>query len=124
MDTARGLVVAAHASEAFAAQWQNLQKGARLTLGHVAREGFAFAAAVAIETLAGKRIWLVCGDVRMQEQVQSELHVWGVLALFFPRLAQHPKSLGEGEEPELADVAVERVKESSASERHTPVGEV
>src|SRR3982751_2632272 len=87
-DTAPGLVAAAHASESFTGRWSELRKSAPITLGHVAREAFPFAAALAIRALPGKRVWLVCADVRMQEQVHGELQVWGVSALFFPRLAQ------------------------------------
>lgn len=105
-DTARGLVMAAHGSEAFARQWSHLHKGAPLVLGHVAREAFPFAAALAVEALAETRVWLICADARMQEQVHGELHVWGVPALFFPRLAQADAKEGALPDP---DTQAERV---------------
>lgn len=87
-DTAQELVVAAYASEPFSKRWSALGKGQPVALEHVAREAFPFAAALSTRAIPEKRIWLVCADARTQEQVHGELHVWGVPALFFPRIAQ------------------------------------
>src|SRR5436190_24351529 len=85
--TGSGLVMAAHAAASFSKRWACLRKGEPVALDHVAREAFPFAAALAVKALPKKRVWLVCADARMQEQVHGELQVWGVAALFFPRLA-------------------------------------
>jgi transcription-repair coupling factor (superfamily II helicase) len=87
-DTPRALVMAAHVSAPFEKRWSALARNEPVTLDHVAREAFSFAAALAIHALPTKRLWIVCADARMQEQVHGEFHVWGVPALFFPRLAQ------------------------------------
>src|SRR5207244_1492589 len=87
-DTAQGLVMAAHAAASFAKRWKALRKGKSITLDHIAREAFAFSAALAVQALPDRRVWLICADARTQERVHGELHVWGVHALFFPRLGQ------------------------------------
>ncbi|OAI55634.1 transcription-repair coupling factor [Verrucomicrobiaceae bacterium SCGC AG-212-N21] len=86
--TAAELVKAALASAPFKKRLKAWAQNDRVTLDHVARDSFSFAAALACQSQPGKRLWLICADARMQEQVHAELQVWGVPALFFPRLAQ------------------------------------
>lgn len=89
--TGTSLVEAVHAAKPFAKKLKPPRKGATTTaaviLDHIAREAFAFASALAMRPFAKKRLWLVCPDARIQEQIHAELHIWGVPSLFFPREA-------------------------------------
>ena len=85
------------------------ESGAPIVLEHVCPEGRAFALAVVIHLLreceiAEAGIWIVCGDVRAQEQIQAELAVWHCPALLLPRLAH----AGEEAIPD-PDVIAERI---------------
>ncbi|MFZ4766198.1 MAG: transcription-repair coupling factor, partial [Roseimicrobium sp.] len=84
----RELVKRVHDTKAFKTTLRQLSERAPIVLDHLAREAFPFAAAVAVQALAKRRIWLVCHDPRLQEVVHGELHLWGVAALFFPRMAK------------------------------------
>lgn len=77
-----------------------------VVLDHITPEARAFATAVVLahvaETLPGRRLWVLCPDVRTQDQIHSELLVWQSPALYFPRqIAQaidvlpDPESLAE-----------------------------
>ena len=61
-----------------------------MVLDHVCREALPFAAALMVRQMElrqpGRRIWLLCDDVRIQDQVHAELAVWHCAALYFPRL--------------------------------------
>ena len=61
-----------------------------MVLDHVTPEALPFAAALVAEALAGatkkRRLWLLCGDVKQQDHVHTELAVWGFEALYLPRL--------------------------------------
>ena len=103
--TGAGLVEAALRSEAFAKALRKLEQGPPVVLDHIAREAFAFASAVAARAIEGRRLWLVCADARMQEQIHAELHLWGVPALFFPRLP-HADAKGALNDP---DTQAERI---------------
>ncbi len=88
---ALGLVDAVLGSPTFAKRFAKLGKGAsEMVLDHVCREALPFAAALMVRQMElrqpGRRIWLLCDDVRIQDQVHAELAVWHCAALYFPRL--------------------------------------
>ncbi|WP_245846427.1 transcription-repair coupling factor [Prosthecobacter debontii] len=66
-----------------------LGSGQEMVLDHVTPEARAFALALVLahlaETQPGKRMWVLCPDVRTQDQLHSELLVWQCPTLYFPR---------------------------------------
>ncbi|MEY4483795.1 MAG: transcription-repair coupling factor, partial [Verrucomicrobiota bacterium] len=80
------LVERVHVVSAFVKQWKKLKQGRSVVLDHVAPEAWPFALALAAQTLRDKRIWLICSDARVQEQVHGELPIWGVPSICFPRM--------------------------------------
>lgn len=93
-DSVSSLVERVHAVPVFSKQWKKLQQGKPVVLDHIAPEAWPFAVALAIRTLGEKRIWLICKDARVQEQVLGELPIWGVPALCFPRM--HAATVASG----------------------------
>ena len=73
-----------------AAEFQRKLKQTRLVLDHVTPQAFGFAAALMVrhaeKTLPGRRVWILCADVKMQDHVHAELGVWQCPALYLPRL--------------------------------------
>ncbi len=59
-----------------------------LLLEHVAGQAVPFAVALVAAARAGRRLWVLCGEVKQQDLVHAELVVWGVEALYLPRLSQ------------------------------------
>jgi transcription-repair coupling factor (superfamily II helicase) len=61
-----------------------------IVLDHVTPQAFGFAAALMVrhaeKTMAGRRVWILCADVKTQDHVHAELGVWQCPALYFPRL--------------------------------------
>lgn len=57
----------------------------RLALDHVTPRAQGFAAALLVLAAKKKRVWLVCADPKTQDQVNAELSVWQVPALYFPK---------------------------------------
>jgi len=61
-------------------------------LDHVTPQAFGFGAALMVrhaeKALAGRRVWILCADVKTQDHVHAELGVWQCPALYFPRLGQ------------------------------------
>lgn len=60
-----------------------------VVLDHVTPEARAFAVALVMawleDHLPGRRLWVLCPDVRAQDQLHAELLVWQSPALYFPR---------------------------------------
>ncbi|MCX6856602.1 MAG: hypothetical protein NTV80_17055 [Verrucomicrobia bacterium] len=77
-----------------------------VTLDHVTPEATAYATALILAQTQrlGRRLWVLCPDVRMQDQIHSELMVWQCAALYFPRQIQQV-----GEALQDPDVVAERV---------------
>jgi transcription-repair coupling factor (superfamily II helicase) len=65
---------------------------APLVLDHVTPQAFSFAAALVVrhaeKSMPGRRVWILCADVKTQDHVHAELGVWQCPALYFPRLGQ------------------------------------
>ncbi len=63
-----------------------------IVLDHVTPQAFGFAAALMVRhaelALSGRRVWILCADVKTQDHVHAELGVWQCPALYFPRLGQ------------------------------------
>lgn len=85
---APSLVDAAFGSQAFAALWKRYRSGGTVTLGHVCREAFGFATAVALKATQPRRTWVLCREARTQEQTHADLQAWGTPAMFYPRAPQ------------------------------------
>ncbi len=75
-----------------AAEVQRKLKQTDLVLDHVTPQAFGFAAALMVRhaemTMPGRRVWILCADVKTQDHVHAELGVWQCPALYFPRLGQ------------------------------------
>ncbi|MDZ4286766.1 MAG: CarD family transcriptional regulator, partial [Prosthecobacter sp.] len=65
-----------------------------LVLDHITPEATAFAVALVAAQRdyahSGRRLWVLCPDVRIQDRVHAELLVWQCPALYFPRQIQAP----------------------------------
>ena len=82
-----------------------------VVLDHVTPRAYGFAAALlAASAKKHPRVWVVCGDTKIQDQVNAELAVWQMPALYFPRLT---KSVAEAL-PDPEEIA-ERVTVLAAS---------
>ncbi|WP_156346169.1 helicase-related protein [Verrucomicrobium spinosum] len=116
---AESLVKVAHGAKPFGTVWKALKSGG-IILDHVAKEAWPFATALAAQALPKRRLWVVCPDARVQEQVQGELRVWGLPALFFPRLSQMGDAAGLPDPDALAEriTALTRFSESMAGKGH------
>ncbi len=79
-----------------------------LLLEHIAPQAYAFAVALILHQMEavspGRRVWVLCPDVRTQDQVHAELMVWQSQALYYPRLGH----LAEGILPD-PDLMAERI---------------
>ncbi|HEY2572807.1 MAG TPA: transcription-repair coupling factor, partial [Verrucomicrobiaceae bacterium] len=71
----------------FADRLRRLRDGGTISLDHIAREAWAFAAALAVRAMPQRRAWILCADARTQEQVHADLAAWGTGPWFFPKLA-------------------------------------
>ncbi len=83
-----------------AAEFQRRLDEKSLVLDHVTPQAFGFAAALMVRhaerALPGRRVWILCADVKTQDHVHAELGVWQCPALYFPRLGH----LSEGVLPD------------------------
>ncbi len=70
-------------------------------LSMVAASAHAFVAACIARHHHGKRLWVVCQDLRHQERVQGELETWGVSSHFLPEEEKLPVADALGD-PEIA----------------------
>ena len=75
-----------------AAEFKRKLKPADLVLDHVTPQAFGFAAALMVrhaeKATPGRRVWILCADVKTQDHVHAELGVWQCPALYLPRLGQ------------------------------------
>ena len=113
LSAVKGLQVDTHAlvnqalmTAEFASKLSALGGTSVVTLDHVTPEATAFATALILAQTQrlGRRLWVLCPDVRMQDQIHSELMVWQCAALYFPRAIQQV-----GEALQDPDVVAERV---------------
>lgn len=90
----------------FASRLSELGSPEVVTLDHVTPEATTFATALIMAQAQrmGKRLWVLCPDVRTQDQIHSELMVWQCAALYFPRQIQQV-----GEALQDPDIVAERV---------------
>jgi transcription-repair coupling factor (superfamily II helicase) len=58
-----------------------------VVLDHVAGQAVPFAVALVAAGRGERRLWVLCGEVKQQDLVHAELGVWGVEALYLPRLS-------------------------------------
>jgi len=56
-----------------------------VVLDHVTPRAQGFAAALILNAKPQARVWLLCADVRSQDQLHAELNVWQAAALYFPK---------------------------------------
>nr|WP_184206116.1 transcription-repair coupling factor [Prosthecobacter dejongeii] len=100
------LVAAVLDVKEFAKKLKGLGGKKEVVLDHVTPEARAFAVALVMGHLAqtqpGRKLWVLCPDVRTQDQVHAELMVWQCPALYFPRhstsdleVLPDPESLAE-----------------------------
>src|SRR3981081_3548726 len=91
------LVLDVASSEAFAKQFKN-RRGT--TFEHVFEGAQAFVAACAVRHHASRSCWIICPDLRRQEEIFNGLLNWQVEALFFPQL-EMPAIEGAMPDPEM-----------------------
>ncbi len=100
------LVAAALDTKEFAKKLKGLGGKKEVVLDHITPEARAFAVALVMGHVAqaqpGRKLWVLCPDVRTQDQVHAELMVWQCPALYFPRhstsdleVLPDPESLAE-----------------------------
>ncbi|MES2505478.1 MAG: transcription-repair coupling factor [Verrucomicrobiota bacterium] len=100
------LVAAVLDTGEFAKKLKGLGGKKEVVLDHVTPEARAFAVALVMgymaEAAPGRKLWVLCPDVRTQDQVHAELMVWQCAALYFPRhstsdleVLPDPESLAE-----------------------------
>ena len=67
-----------------------LQRKSPVTLSHVCEGAQAFVAACAVRHHTSRSCWILCPDVRRQEEIFNGLLNWQVEALFFPEIETPP----------------------------------
>lgn len=84
-----GLVAGVLETGVFAKKLKGLGGKKEVVLDHVTREAWGFAVAMVMGHVAaampGRRLWVLCPNVKTQDALHSELMVWGCPALYFPR---------------------------------------
>ncbi|TLD68802.1 transcription-repair coupling factor [Phragmitibacter flavus] len=87
----------------FATWAKKAAKSAHPFIAPIAHEGWAFATALALRVRPGPgtRTWIICPDARTQEQIHAELSIWGIQALFLPRLPHDPSDKETLTDPDL-----------------------
>jgi len=126
---------------------KKLGQADEICLDHVTPEATAFATALVIAQAQalGRRIWVLCPDVRVQDRLHAELVVWQCPTLYFPRqikevgealpdpdaLAERISVLGRWKEPDspaamilCADSLDEKVPAASELENQRQMLEV
>ena len=63
-----------------------LQRKSPLTLSHVCEGAQAFVAACAVRHHSSRSCWILCPDIRRQEEIFNGLLNWQIEALFFPEI--------------------------------------
>ena len=72
--------------KAFKARLAGVGKGL-VTLDHVTPRAYGFAVALLLQQAKPRaRVWIICGDPKVQDSIHAELSVWQTPALYFPKL--------------------------------------
>ncbi len=104
-------------SEAFR---RKLSAKREVILAHVCPQAQAFAAACVTSHFASHSCWLVCPDVRRQEEIYNGLLNWKVSAFFFPEL-EIPAIEGALPDPEIMAERLDLLRQIASQERHVVV---
>lgn len=83
---------------------------------HVCPAAQAFVAACSVAHFASRSCWIVCSDVRRQEELLNGLLNWEVGALFFPEI-ESPAIEGAVPDPEIAAERLEVLQRLARGER-------
>ena len=89
-----------------------LQAKGPITLEHVSEGAQAFVAAGVVRHHASRSCWILCPDVRRQEDLFNGLLNWEVDALFFPEL-ELPAFEGALSDPEIVAERLEVLQQLS-----------
>src|ERR1700737_2689593 len=87
-----------------------LRKKSRVNLEHVCEGAQAFVAACVVGHYPSKSCWIVCPDVRRQEDVFNGLLNWQIQALFFSEL-EIPALEGAIPDPEIVAERLEVLRQ-------------
>jgi transcription-repair coupling factor (superfamily II helicase) len=95
---------------------ERLQAKGPVTLDHVSEGAQAFVAACVIRHHASRSCWILCPDVRRQEDLFNGLLNWEVEALFFPEL-ELPAFEGALLDPEIVAERLEVLQKIAEGKR-------
>ncbi len=95
---------------------ERLQVKGTVTLDHVSEGAQAFVAACVIRHHASRSCWILCPDVRRQEDLFNGLLNWEVEALFFPEL-ELPAFEGALPDPEIVAERLEVLQKIAEGKR-------
>jgi len=93
-----------------------LQAKGPITLDHVSESAQAFVAACVVRHHASRSCWILCPDVRRQEDLFNGLLNWEVDALFFPEL-ELPAYEGALSDPEIVAERLEVLQQIAEGKR-------
>ena len=93
-----------------------LQAKGPITLDHVSEGAQAFVAACVVRHHASRSCWILCPDVRRQEDLFNGLLNWEVDALFFPEL-ELPAYEGALSDPEIVAERLEVLQQIAEGKR-------
>ena len=93
-----------------------LQAKGPVTLDHVSEGAQAFVAACVVRHHASRSCWILCPDVRRQEDLFNGLLNWEVDALFFPEL-ELPAFEGALPDPEIVAERLEVLQQIAEGKR-------
>src|SRR2546430_2353007 len=97
-----------------------LRSKGRVDLEHVCEGAQAFAVACVVGFYSSRSCWIVCPDVRRQEDVFNGLLNWEVPALFFPEL-EMPAVESAIPDPEIVAERLEVLKQLAEEKRNVVV---
>jgi transcription-repair coupling factor (superfamily II helicase) len=97
-----------------------LRSKGRVDLEHVCEGAQGFAVACVVGFYSSRSCWIVCPDVRRQEDVFNGLLNWEVPALFFPEL-EMPAIEGAIPDPEIVAERLEVLKQLAEEKRNVVV---
>ncbi len=89
-------------------------------LEHVCTQAQAFAGACVASHFASRSCWLVCPDVRRQEEIYNGLLNWKIDAFFFPEL-EIPAIEGALPDPEITAERLDLLRQIAGQKRHVVV---
>ena len=93
-----------------------LQTKGPVTLGHVCAGAQAFVAACVVSHHASRSCWILCADVRRQEEIFNGLLNWEIEARFFPEL-ELPAFEGALADPEIVAERLEVLRKITEGKR-------